>query len=121
MQTLSTPRLVNITALLVGAAGILIIFVADPGRFPPVPPGPIFLTVAAGVVAFVPGRWTPVVGVFVPLMIFVGGIVSGEVAEILTSPASAIALTGALVQLVANPIAVVAGTIGLIDQPQATQ
>jgi hypothetical protein len=54
VNSLSTPRRVNIAALLVAAAGILVIFASAPDRFPAVPPGPMILTATAALVAFGP-------------------------------------------------------------------
>lgn len=116
MNELSKPRRINVVALLVAAAGILIIFVSAPDRFPPVPPGPIILIIAAGLVAFAPGRFTPVVGVLVPLMILVGGVLSGALADILAGPENAGVFVGNLAQMAANLTAVVAGTIALAPE-----
>ncbi len=60
---LSTARMLNVAALLVGAAGILMQYFFGVGGFPRIPPGPNFLAVAAAVVALGPWRWTPVVGI----------------------------------------------------------
>ena len=51
---MSTPRRINIGALLVAAAGVFVIFLSAPDLFPAVPPGVIILAVAAALVAFVP-------------------------------------------------------------------
>lgn len=55
MNTLPTPRKINVAALVVVAGGLLILFVSVPDRFPTVPPGPIILLAAAGLVASHPG------------------------------------------------------------------
>ncbi len=89
MNTLPTPRKINVAALVVVAGGLLILFVSVPDRFPTVPPGPIILLAAAGLVAFAPGRWTPFVGVVVPLAIFVGGLMTGAPDLLGDAPASA--------------------------------
>jgi hypothetical protein len=108
---LSDPRRVNVGALIVAAAGILIISASAPERFPSVPPGPIILTVAAGIVAFAPGRWTPVMGMVVPLIILVGGIFTGELADLLSDPDNAGVLTGGAIQLLAILTAIATGAI----------
>ena len=66
MGKLTPARSINVGALLVAAAGVFIIFVSAPDLFPAVPPGVVILAAAAAIVAFVPGRWTPVVGVLIP-------------------------------------------------------
>lgn len=109
MNQMPTPRRINIGALLVAAAGILVIFASAPDLFPTVPPGPIILAVAAGLVAFAPGRFTPVIGVVVPLLIFIGGFVSGGLADNLNENAGAIA--GTVIQMPALLTAIVAGAI----------
>jgi hypothetical protein len=68
--------MLNVAALLVGAAGILMQYFSGVGGFPTIPPGPNFLAVAAAVVALGPWRWTPVVGIIAPLFVLAGGIVA---------------------------------------------
>jgi hypothetical protein len=48
--------------LVVGTVGLVVEYVSEPGRFPTVPPGPLIPPAAAAVVALVPGRGTPAVG-----------------------------------------------------------
>lgn len=108
---LSVPRRLNVGALIVAAAGILIIFAAAPDRFPSVPPGPIILGVAAGIVALAPGRWTPAIGAVVPLVILVGSIVTGEVVDLLSDPENAGALIGGVTQLLALLAAIATGAM----------
>jgi hypothetical protein len=108
MNQLKKPRRINVAALLAAAAGILIIFASAPHLFPPLPPGPIILAVAAGLVAFVHRRWTLVIGVVVPLFIIIGGLASGGLADNLSENAGAIA--GTAIQLGALITAIAAGT-----------
>lgn len=109
MNQPTQPRRINVAALLVAAAGILVIFASAPALFPPVPPGPIILAVAAGLVAFAPGRWTPIIGVVVPLFIFVGGFVSGGLADALNENTGAV--VGTVIQVLALITAIVAGAL----------
>jgi len=113
MNPLSKPRKINVVALIVAAGGLLILFVSVPDRFPPVPPGPIILLIAAGLVAFAPGHWTPLVGVIVPLAIFVGGIAT-DASDLLFRPDNVGAFVGSLIQMSALITAVAAGTIALL-------
>jgi len=108
MNSLSKPRQVNIAAMIAAAAAILLIFAAAPSRFPPIPPGPIILAVATALVAFAPGRWTPVIGVIVPLFILIGGITTGGLVDNLNENAGAI--TGTALLLIALVTAIAAGT-----------
>lgn len=109
MNEPSRLRRINVAAMLVAAGGILVIFASAPDLFPTVPPGPIILAAAAALVAFVPGRWTPVVGVVVPLFIIVGGFVGGGLADNLGENAGAV--VGMAVQLLALVAAIVAGAL----------
>jgi hypothetical protein len=107
MSSLSKPRQLNIVAMLAAAAAILLIFASAPSLFPPIPPGPIILTVTAALVAFAPGRWTIVIGVLVPLFILIGGIATGGLVDSLNENAGAI--TGTVLQLIALVTAIAAG------------
>ena len=109
MHPVSTPKNVNVAAILVAPAAILLIFVSSPNLFPPVPPGPIILAAAAGLVAIACGRSTTVVGVFAPLVIFVGGVVSGGLDNL---NENAGAITGTAIQLPALLSAIVACGLG---------
>lgn len=118
MNRRAKSRQINIAALLVAAVGILIIFASAPDLFPPIPPGPIILAVAAGLVAFVPGRWTPIIGVVVPLFIIIGGITTGGLARNLSGNAGVIA--GTAIQLLALITAIAAGAIATMPGQSRT-
>jgi hypothetical protein len=107
MHQPSTLRRINVAALLAAAVGILIIFTSAPDLFPAVPPGPIILAATAGLVAFVPARWTLALGMIVPLFIIAGGLTSGGLADNLSENAGAIA--GTAIQLAALIVAIAAG------------
>jgi hypothetical protein len=109
MSTYTTPRTINIAALLIAGTGVLILFVSAPDLFPPVPVGTIILVAAAAVVSFVPGRWTAVLGTVVPTFILIGAAASGQSLDILQGSENAGALAGTLIQLAALVIAIVAG------------
>jgi len=108
---MSTPRRINIGALLVAAAGVFVIFLSAPDLFPAVPPGVIILAVAAALVAFVPGRWTPIVGVLIALMITIGGIASGNTIDILNGEENPAAILGTVIQYPALITAIAAGVM----------
>lgn len=108
---MSTPRRINIGALLAAAAAVFIIFLSAPDLFPSVPPGVFILIAAAAIVAFVPGHWTPVVGVLIPLMITIGGIASGNTIDILNGEHNIGAILGTVIQYPALITAIAAGVI----------
>jgi hypothetical protein len=71
--------LVTIAGLVVGAAGIAILWNAgqDFPFYPP--PGIVILVVGAAVVALTAWRWTPAIGAAMGLFVTVGFVVSGLV------------------------------------------
>jgi hypothetical protein len=109
MTISTTPRTINIAALLVAGTGVLILFSSAPDLFPPVPVGTIILVAAAAIVAFVPSRPTAVIGTVVPTFILIGAVASGQSLDILQGSENTGALTGTLIQLPALLIAIVAG------------
>ena len=117
---MSTPRRINIGALLVAAAGVFVIFLSAPDLFPAVPPGVIILAVAAAVIAFVPGRWTPIVGVLIALMITIGGIASGTTIDILNGEENPGAILGTVIQYPALITAIAAGVMATTRRSSST-
>jgi hypothetical protein len=109
----SATTAVNVVGIVVAAAGILMQYFAGAEGFPTIPPGPIILLIAAGVVAFGPWRWTAVVGILAPLFVLIGGTISTTVnwgtGAPLSDPAEVGSFVGALIQFVALLIAVVTG------------
>lgn len=99
MSALSTSRRANIAALCTGAAATLVL-----------------LLVTAGIVAFAPGRWAPLVGLLVPLFILAGGCATGATPDLLFSPDNAGALLGIVVQTIALLTAIASGVIALRGQ-----
>lgn len=102
----------TVSALLVAALGFTIQIVSGVGA-PTVPPGLVILLLAAGLVAFGPWRWSPAVGAFAGLFLFVGFFASGMVA-VLLDPGQLGVLVGAWIQflaLIATGIAGIAATI----------
>ncbi len=113
MSKQSTARRINVGALLIAAAAVFIIFLSAPDLFPAVPPGVFILIAAAAIVAFAPGRWTPVKGVLIPLMITIGGIASGNTVDILNGEHNAGAILGTVIQYPALITAIAAGVMAL--------
>ena len=71
------PRTSGLTAvaLLIAAVGFVTQMVAGVTDTPTIPPGLVVILVAAGLVAFVPGRWTPLAGVVAGVFNLVASIV----------------------------------------------
>jgi hypothetical protein len=75
VRRLSTAAKVNAAGLVLTALGMLVQIAAGSTLYPSVT-GPIVLIVSAIFVAFGPGRWTPWVGLVVPLVLGLGAIVA---------------------------------------------
>ena len=107
-------RRVLIAGLLIGAAGIAILWAAGV-EFPiAVPPGLVILLVGAGLVAGVRRRWADGVGGLLGLFVTVGFVLSGINGDgfdnLLGRNGEAVAL-GQIVQLVGVLTATVSGTL----------
>ena len=107
-------RLVLLAGLLIGAAGIAILWAAGV-EFPvAVPPGLVILLVGAGLVAIVRRRWADGVGGFLGLFVVVGFVVSGIFGEgldnLLGRNGVDVAL-GQVVQLIGVVTAAISGTL----------
>jgi hypothetical protein len=75
VRRLSTAAKVTVAGLVLTSAGMLVQIAAGSTLYPSIT-GPIVLIVAAIFVAFGPGRWTPWVGLVVPLVLGLGAIVA---------------------------------------------
>ena len=122
--TLSAAGMLNVTGMGVAAAGIIIQIASGSDLYPTIPPGPIILLAGAALVALGPWRWTPVVGVVVPLFLLVGAaiaaIVSGEFVDQLTDPGEVGIFAGDVLQLLGVLTSLVAGIVAL-RQSSATR
>jgi hypothetical protein len=112
-KSLSPASKLTVAVLLVAAAGFVIQIVSGVD-VPTVPPGLVILLVAAGLVAFLPWRWIPVVGAAVGLFLLVGFFASGAVGSLL-DPSRLGVLVGAWVQFLAVIVAVVAGIVATVQ------
>jgi hypothetical protein len=106
-------RSVLVVGLVVAALGTLGEYLTGVPGFPVVPPGPIILVVAAVVVALLPWRWAPAVGLVAALFILVGALVSGVPLTLLLTPGVVGQFLSALVQFVGLLVAVGAGVVAL--------
>jgi hypothetical protein len=114
VSSLSTAAKVNIAGMLIAIVGIVVQIVVGVD-YPTIPPGPIILAVAVALVAFTRWQWTPLVGVIVPLFLFVGGTLAASLNEdnALRHPGDVAAFTATVVQMVAVIVALVAGVQAL--------
>jgi hypothetical protein len=105
---LSPPARLNALGLVVAAAGIMIQYAADVD-YPTIPPGPIILLAATGVVVLVPWRRAPVAGLVAAAFVSIGGVVAtiagNGFSETLGDPSELGGFLGALVQVAGLVIA----------------
>jgi hypothetical protein len=115
--TLSAAGKLNVAGMVTAAAAIIIQIASGSDLYPTIPPGPIILLAGAALVALGPWRWTPIVGVVVPLFLLVGAVVaavnSGEFVDQLTSPGQVGIFAGDVMQLLGVITALVAGSVAL--------
>ena len=112
-KSLSPASKLTVAALLVAAAGFVIQIVSGVD-VPTVPPGLVILLVAAGLVAFLPWRWIPVVGAAVGLFLLVGFFASGAVSSLL-DPSRLGVFVGAWIQFLAVIAVVVTGIVATVQ------
>lgn len=109
----STARVIAVGALLVSAVCIVVQIAGGATDYPTVPPGAVILAVAALVTALRRPWWTPAIGAVVALFLCVGGALAPNTAMHLADPRILVS-GGTLVQLVAMPVAFVAGVWSLV-------
>jgi hypothetical protein len=109
---LSASKL-TVAALLVAAGGFVIQIVSGVD-VPTIPPGLVIMLVAAGLVAFLPWRWIPVVGTAVGLFLFVGFFASGAVGNLLDLSRLGVCI-GAWIQFLAVIVTAVAGIVATVQ------
>jgi hypothetical protein len=114
LSSLPSAARVNVGGLLVAAVGI-VIQIAAGVDYPTIPPGLIILLVTGGLVTFGRWAWTSLIGVLVPLFLFVGGIAAPTGRDNLAHPGDFGQFAGTLIQLVAVAVALAAGLLVLRD------
>jgi hypothetical protein len=116
VSRLSNAAKLNATGLVLTAAGMLLQIAAGSTLYPSFA-GPIVLLAAAVIVAFGPARWTPYVGLLVPLVLGLGAIIaaviSGEFINQLTDIGKAGIFVGSVMHVI-GLIAAVAGGVGML-------
>jgi hypothetical protein len=113
---LSPAARLNALGLAVAAIGIMIQYVSGVD-YPTIPPGPVILLAAAGVVVFGPGRRAPVAGLVAAAFVSLGGVaatIAGKgFTETLGDPTELGGFLGALVQIAGLVIALPAGVVAV--------
>ena len=124
VRRLSTAAKLNVTGLVLTAAGMLLQIAAGSELYPSFA-GPIVLLATAVLVAFLRGRWTAYVGILVPLVLGVGAIIaaliSGEFIEQLTDIGNPGIFLGSLMHVIGLTAAVVGGFGMLLGRPVASE
>jgi hypothetical protein len=120
VSRLSNAANLSVTGLVLTAAGMLVQIAAGSQLYPTLA-GPIVLLAAAVIVAFVRRRWTPYVGLLVPLVLGVGAIIAavmtGAFVAQLTDVGNPGVLLGSLMHVI-GLVAAVAGSVGMLLSPQ---
>jgi hypothetical protein len=115
-RQLSNAAKLNIVGLVVTAAGMLLQIVSGSTLYPSLT-GPIVLLVSAGIVASGPGRWTPFVGLLVPLVLGVGALIAaamtGDFIEQLTNIGKPGIFLGSAMHVI-GLVTAVAGGVGML-------
>jgi hypothetical protein len=76
----------SLAGLAVAVLGLIVQWIADPGKFGGFPPGIIFIAVCAALVVISSGRWwAPVFSVLISLWIIFGGLAAGKLTANLLS------------------------------------
>jgi hypothetical protein len=110
----------SLYGLAVGIAGLVIQWVADPGKFGAFPPG-IAVIAGCGALTLIAGRrwWAPVFAVLIALWITVGGLAAGQLTPNLTG-GDAGTVAGNVVMLIGLAFAAVTGIMAMVRARTAT-
>jgi hypothetical protein len=114
------PRASRLTvvALLVAAVGFVAQMVAGVTDTPTIPPGLVVILVAAGLVAFVPGRWMPLAGVVAAVFNLVASIVVDAI-DRLMDPSPATGFIGAWLMHIGLIAACIVGTMATVRSAES--
>jgi hypothetical protein len=104
---LSRASRLNVGGMLIAVVGI-VIQIATGVDYPTIPPGPIILLAAVGIVGLGRWRWSPIVGLIVPAFLLVGGTIAGFADDELWD----LGEPGQFFGLVVQAVGVIAGLIG---------
>jgi hypothetical protein len=116
VRRLPTATKVNAVGLVLTSAGMLVQIAAGSTLYPSIT-GPVVLMVAAVFVVFGPDRWTPWVGLLIPLVLGLGAIVAavmtGGFTDQLTDLDKPGLIVGSLMHMI-GLISAVAGGVGMV-------
>ena len=104
---MTTVQKLAVGGLTVAAAGIVVQMLGG-ADYPAVPPGALLLLAAAALFA-IPTRWTPLVGLLIPLFLSIGAVVTPNMRDQLGEPSKAGVFTGTVIQLVGLAVGLVCG------------
>jgi hypothetical protein len=110
----STGSKLTVLALLVAAIAFVVQVAAGVTDTPTIPPGLVAILVAAGLVAFLPGRSVPLAGPAAGLFNLVAFVLTGA-ADRLVQPSPASAFVGAWLMIVALVVATITGAIATVQ------
>lgn len=113
-----TSRSTVVVALLIAAVGFVTQMVAGVTDTPTIPPGLVVILVAAGLVAFVPGRWMPLAGVVAGLFNLVASVVVDAV-DRLMDPSPATGFIGAWLMHIGLIAACIVGTMATVRNAES--
>ena len=114
-------RGLTVTGLVVGAAGIAILWAAGIDFPVAVPPGLVILLSGALIVAFVRKAWAPGVGAFLGLFVIVGFLISPDGFNNLFGQRGAAVAFGQAVQLIGVLLAFAMGSLATWQAYRATR
>lgn len=110
-----TPaRTALVAGLVTAAVGVIVLILVGVPGFPLIPPGPIILLVAAGLVTFLPWRWAPALGLLAAAFVSVGAVTAGFTAVMLSTPSAVGPFVGSLIQVIGLAVALVAGVLAMV-------
>ncbi len=119
VRRLSSASKLNATGLVLTAAGMLIQVAAGSTLYPSFA-GPIVLLASAVIVLFGPARWTPFVGLLVPLALGVGALIAalmtGDFVGQLTNAGEPGVLVGSVIHVIGLTTAVAGGVELVLDR-----
>ncbi len=109
----SSARTALVAGLVTAAAGVIVLILVGVPGFPLIPPGPIILLVAAGLVAVLPWRWAPALGLLAALFLSVGATIAGATTAMLAAPSAIGPFVGSVIEIVGLVVALVAGVVAV--------
>jgi hypothetical protein len=110
---MSMARRVAVTGLAAAAAGIIVQMLGG-ADYPAVPPGAVLL-VAGAVLFAIRTRWTPVVGLVVPVFLCVGAVATPNMRDYLGEPSRGVVFAGTVIQLLGMVAGLVFGAAVVVQ------